>query len=172
MVTTEAKAQIQADATTPAYDLKAGGGLVYGTEIENLGLQINGYYRLPMNDQIFAGADLTYFLPDTESFSGGESSFRIIALNFNGQYHFFQDESLGAYGLAGINYAMLRSSADYDDANNQFDYSDTNSEIGLNLGGGVEYQVDFGMIYGELKFVLSDFDQLVIGAGVRIPIER
>lgn len=160
----ETKAQVVPDPV--AYDIKAGGGLVYGTEIENLGLQLNGYYRLPANDQIFVGGDFTYYFPDKSTFFGAEIRTTWIEFNINGQYHFFDDDQFGAYGLGGLNYTSLRFSTEF----NGFEESDSESEIGLNIGGGVEYELDFGLIYGELKFVISDADQLVIGAGVRIPI--
>ncbi|MEX0929155.1 MAG: outer membrane beta-barrel protein [Balneolales bacterium] len=167
---TSAFAQQITDPASP-YTLKAGGGLVYGTEIENAGLQLNGYYRLPANEQIFVGGDLTYFFPDSESFPGGSSSQRLLAININGQYHFYQENEIGAYGMGGLNYAMLRFSSEFDDIGDEFDVSETESEIGLNIGAGVEYELDFGLIYGEIKFVISDFDQLVIGAGVRLPFD-
>lgn len=169
MLTIDANAQVGVDTQSPAYDIKAGGGLVYGTDIESLGLQANGYYRLPVNEQVFVGGDITYFFGDSESFPGGEESYSLLTININGQYHFYQDDGLGAYGLGGINYGMFRYSAEYDQASD-FNTSGSESEVGLNLGAGVEYDLDFGMIYGELKFVVSGYDQLVLGAGVRIPL--
>lgn len=63
------------------------------------------------------------------------------------------------YGLAGLNITTV-SPAFTDDSE---------TEAGINVGIGTEYYLDFLSIYGELKYVLSDFDQLVLGAGARIP---
>lgn len=166
LTVSNASAQVTPGGTgSPAYDIKAGGGFAYGSEIEKLGLQLNGYYRLPANEQIFVGADFTYYFPETETAFGVEEKITWIEININGQYHFLQEEELGVYGLGGLNYTSLSFSVEADG----FDSSASESEIGLNIGGGVEYNLDFGLVYGELKFVISDADQLVFGAGVRIP---
>jgi hypothetical protein len=42
----------------------------------------------------------------------------------------------------------------------------------LNLGGGVEYALDFADLFGEVKLggLGGDADQFVVGAGLRFPI--
>ena len=62
--------------------------------------------------------------------------------------------------MAGLNFVSVKEN----------DSSET--EIGLNLGTGGEYALDFGSIFSELKWagVGSDADQYVISAGVRIAL--
>ncbi|MEX1136378.1 MAG: outer membrane beta-barrel protein, partial [Balneolales bacterium] len=129
-------------------------------------LQLNGYYRLPANEQIFVGGDFTYYFPDEETAFDVEQRLTWMEFNINGQYHFIEDDELRAYGLGGLNYISVRSSVEADG----FEASDSESEIGLNIGGGVEYDLEFGLVYGELKFIISDADQLVLGGGIRIPL--
>src|SRR5699024_11006613 len=84
-------------------DIKIGGGLIYGTEIENLGLRADGYYRI--NEDFRAGAALGYFFPK----SVGEVDFSWFEIDFNGNYIFHEEDELMAYGLAGINIAILNT---------------------------------------------------------------
>jgi hypothetical protein len=103
---------------------------------------------------------LVYFLPESQN--GVDINF--FGFNINGHYIFYSEDKLMAYGLAGIN--ILRSKVEAGG------FSASNSETGLNLGAGVEFAQDFGNIFGELKLagLGGDADQLVIGGGVRFPI--
>jgi len=166
LITTQASAQ---DGT-----IKVGGGLMYGSGVFNgggninnhLGLRVNGYYTI--NEDFRAGADIGYFFPDEQ----GGLKVSVWELNLNGNYMFYQDDSQGlsAYGLAGLNFLSIKT--DYNSSGQYGSYSGSGSDTktGLNLGVGGEYAVNFGVIYAELKYVLSDADELVLGAGVRLPI--
>lgn len=149
-------------------DVTLGGGLIYGSGImedgssldNNLGIKVDGYYRI--NEEFRAGADIGYFFPAEEA--GVELNF--WELNLNAHYIFVIEEELSAYGLAGLNFANLKTT--YEDESGSF--SGSNSETGLNLGVGGEYATNFGALFAELKYVVSDADQLVIGAGARFGI--
>lgn len=132
---------------------KVGGGVLYGSEVESVGLQLNGTYRF--TEEIEGAADLSFFFPGDNS---GLDSF--WAINANGHYIFTSDEEFHVYGLAGLNL----STAEFSFNNN------SNSELGLNLGAGGEYHLDSVSLFGEIKYVVGDFDQLVLGAGVRVPV--
>jgi len=69
------------------------------------------------------------------------------------------------YGIGGINFSFIEI-----EGKGAFSSSADDTEVGLNLGNGAEFDVSFGKVYGELKYIISDFDQLVLDAGVRIPI--
>jgi len=151
-------------------DIKLGGGLVFGTgvfdidEIDNsLGIRAEGIYSI--NQDFRAGADLTFFFPNSE----GDFKATLFAINLNGNYLFYSEEGLTAYGLAGLNIAIISLDGP---TISGFDTSTSDSEIGLNLGGGVEYALDFADLFGELKFggLGGNADQFVIGAGLRFPI--
>jgi opacity protein-like surface antigen len=143
--------------------IQIGPSLVYGTEIEQPGIAVDGYYTI--NEQFRAGLGLTYFFPN--DFAGGEVKW--FGIDINGNYIFYNEDQLMAYGLAGIN--IISASVDFDGAV-EGSGTNTNSETGLNLGAGVEYALDFGNLFGELKFggIGGDANQIVIGAGVRFDI--
>jgi len=152
--------------------IKVGGGLMFGSGVNgssdldnHLGLRLNGVYTI--DEQFRAGADIGYFFPDKQ----GGLKMTVWELDLNGNYVFYNDATNGAsaYALAGLNY--LNMNVDYD-TNSQFGtVSGSDSEAGLNLGVGGEYAVNFGVLYAEMKYVLSNADELVIDAGVRFPIQ-
>ncbi|MBD3615615.1 MAG: hypothetical protein HUJ22_03505 [Gracilimonas sp.] len=148
--------------TAQAQFVKAGVGLMYGSEVERLGIRADGVYQI--NEEFRAVVDLGLFFP--EEF--GNTTVTWWELNANANYIFHADEEQGltAYALGGLNFMTVKSK--FDDGTNTA--SASNSEVGLNLGAGLEYGVGFGDLFGELKYVIGDADQLNIGAGVRFPL--
>lgn len=136
---------------------RVGGGLVYGTEIENIGINANGEYKF--NDQWAVAPGLTYFLPKDI----GGLDYTWFEFNANARYY-FDATSVEPYVLGGLNFASL--SIDYPDF---YGYGNTSgTEVGLNLGGGVNFDIGSNVSpYGELRYVIGEADQLVIGGGVR-----
>lgn len=140
------------NALAQAETFKAGGGLAFGSEVEAIGIQAGAVYGF--TDEINGAADFIIFFPD---------GFDWWELNLNGQYNFMADDGVRLYGLAGLNYATI--SVDFGEFG-----SSSNSEVGLNIGGGAEYGLDFANLYGELKYVLGDADQLGLSAGLRFDL--
>jgi outer membrane immunogenic protein len=147
-----------------------GAGLAYGTEIESIGLQLGGTYLI--NENFRAAADIIYFFPKTEGDGDFEVETKWFEFNANVHYIFFEDDSMNAYGLAGLNY--LRWSVETPTVSvpgfGSFGGSASGSEIGLNLGIGGMINLDFAWLYGEAKYTISEFDQLGIAVGLRFAI--
>lgn len=147
-----------------------GAGLAYGTEIETIGIQVGGTYLI--NENFRAAADIIYFFPSKEGDSEFEVETKWFEFNANVHYIFFEDESMNAYGLAGINYVNLT----FETPSVDFDFitidggSFSDSKVGLNLGIGGMIDLDFAWLYGEAKYTLSDFDQLGIAVGLRFAL--
>lgn len=133
-------------------DAKIGGGLIYGTEVEAIGIQAGAKYAF--TPEVSGAADFAVFFPDNYDW---------WELNANAHYHFYAEEGTRVYGLGGLNYATL--SFDLGPMGNASD-----SELGLNLGGGAEFEMDFADIYTELKYVIGNADQLALSAGLRFGI--
>lgn len=133
-------------------EFKVGAGLAYGSEVESIGIQAGAVYDF--TEEISGAADFIIFFP--ENYDWWE-------LNVNGHYRFLSEDNISVYGLAGLNYATL--SVDL----GQFG-SASDSELGLNIGGGAEFGLDFANLYTELKYVLGNADQFGISAGLRFAI--
>ncbi|MDZ7660167.1 outer membrane beta-barrel protein [Fodinibius sp.] len=160
---------------TQAQDLKIGVGLVFGTGVfefddldNDLGLRFEGLYTI--NEEFRATADFTYFFPKSE----GDVDVSLIGININGNYIFYSEDELMAYGLAGINIGIVTVDTPQQTVPGfgTFGGSDSESEFGLNLGAGIEYALDFANLFSELKFggLGGDADQLVFAAGVRFAL--
>lgn len=135
-----------------AQTISVGGGLCYGTEIEEIALDIRGIYSI--NEQIRIGGDIQYFFV--------EDPLSFMAINANAHYMFINTKDTKAYGLAGLNYA--RQSFSF------MGVTSSNSEIGLNIGGGAQFNIGGPDLFIEGKYTIGDFDQVVIGAGVLFSI--
>lgn len=153
-------------STTAVAQISIGGGLTYGTDIEEIGIQVGGTYVL--NENMRLGADIIYWLIGSESFFGESISYTFLEINANFNYIFYNENDLILYGLGtlGIHYAKV--SFDFDD--DFFAGSGSDTELGLGIGAGLEYNLGGVKLYVEPRFFLSGFDQLALAAGVRVPI--
>lgn len=156
-------AQMEEDDDAEMGNMQLGGGFAFGSEIENFGIRVDGTYDF--TEQIRGAANITYYFPD--DYVWGER--KLFTVNANVHYQFDVESDLNVYGIGGLNLSFL--SWDYaSGVQGVQGADDSDSSLGLNLGGGVQYPVDFGNLFGELNYTIGDFDQLVLAAGVRFPI--
>lgn len=143
----------------------AGAGIVYGADLEEIGFQLGGTYSINPNFRV--GADFIYWLIDDEEFLGLIITTTAWELNGNVHYIFYEKRDLILYGLAtaGLHYAGVDvENPGVDSA------SDSESEIAIGIGGGLEYNLGGLKLYAEPRLFLSGLDQFAVSAGVRIPI--
>ncbi len=146
--------------------LELGAGLAFGTLTDDIGIFVKGRWKF--TDQIAISPNITYFF--VEDVSVINNSFWTI--NVDGHYLFQPQENIYVYPLAGLQLGIFRVSFDDGVGLGLADESSTTSELGLNLGGGGQIKfTDTLSGVMEIKYVLSDFDQLVISAGVLIDIK-
>jgi hypothetical protein len=124
-----------------------GGAILTDADWLDFGLQGGAYVGLGnVLPGLRVGGDLELYL--------GVDDGSFLALNGNAQYFFLLGPGLNAYGLAGIGYGRLSNGTSFTD-------------VGLNVGAGMELPLTFGDLYGEVKLVTGDFDRLVLGVGLR-----
>lgn len=147
-----------------------GGGLAYGTEIESPGININGTYMI--NDNIALAPGLIYYFPK-EYFA--DYKLKWFEVDLNGHYYFNTTGIVKPYALAGLNFSFITfptyTFSGLFGGSGEVD-NETTTKVGLNLGGGVEFDIDAPVKpFGQLSYsVIDSFDQLVIVAGVRFPL--
>jgi len=92
-------------------------------------------------------------------FSSGNSYWEV---NFDGHYMFFDSDPWSAYALAGLNISTVGIKG-----LGGIGIPGINStKVGLNIGGGARYEIAENiLLYGEIKYIISSFDQLVISVG-------
>jgi outer membrane protein X len=147
-------------------DIAAGLGLSYGTGAEAVGLHIRG--DVGITDTWGGALKInTFFSPKFgEADLSGVSGIKTVYwdMNFDAHYFAMVNDGLTVYPLAGLNVstAGVKTNTNIPFVGN---ISETETKVGLNIGGGVQFLVaDAISVGGELKYVLSDFDQLVITA--------
>jgi outer membrane immunogenic protein len=129
---------------------KIGVMLGYGTEVEELGIGINGEFNI--NDKVSISPSFVYWFPE-DPISWWE-------FNANVNYYFTKAGSADFYGLAGINLFGYN-----------IEDGDGQSEVGLNLGAGANFDIGKSWEpFTELKFVIGDADQLGLFFGVKFKI--
>ena len=130
----------------------AGVNLVYGTEIESLGL--GARFQYGVLDQLRAEVNFNGF------FEHNHTSWWDV--NLNAHYLLgLWNEQLYFYPLAGLNYTMTKVSVPGVG-------SDEDNHIGLNVGAGLEYEFNehFGANLEYRHTIIRKVDQGVIGFGI------
>jgi len=142
-----------------AQDFRAGGGLAYGSQINTLGINFRG--DVNFNNQWSITPHYNLFFNKDH----GIISDRWREINIDVHYFFFDDERWKLYPLAGFNLATVSEKV------NSIIFS--NSYAGLNLGMGSEYHFSEQISgFGEIKYVVSNADQMVISVGVLYKISK
>ena len=140
-VVTEASAQIS-----------AGGGIYYGTEINNIGFSANGRYEF--NEDWSVAPAFTFFLKiDGISWS---------VFDFDANYIITDIRKVGGlYAMGGLNVIFEKVKWENDEYSN----SASESYIGLNLGIGLNVPVSREItIAPEIKYTVSNCSYFRIGA--------
>lgn len=141
--------------------IKAGGGITYGSEQKTIGFNLRGQYNVWENVDVVGG--FTFYLPHKEKqtilFATVESKTTMWSFDVDGHYNFDLIDKLKAYPLAGLNISGVSVEVNGTKA------SDT--EVGFNIGAGAAYEITDNLAaYFELKYTLGNYDQAVIGIGV------
>ena len=128
-----------------------GANLVYGSEIENLG--IGARFQYGILDQLRAEVGLNYF------FEKNHVSWCDVNVNAHYLVGLWNDQ-LYIYPLAGLNYTMTKVKID--------GVSDEENHVGLNLGAGIEYELNehFGVNFEYRHTIVRKVDQGVFGLGI------
>ena len=147
--------------------LSIGGGLAYNDGINAPGLFAKGEFNII--DNIVLSPSVSYFSGSEARFSGNVYKNNLLALDVNGHYliEIMQDE-LNVYPLAGLNYSNYNNGGEdfiflEDSETRQVD----GNALGLNIGAGGKWSFsDQLSVFVELKYVVSDFNQVVLGGGI------
>lgn len=168
-------------ASAQAKTFSAGVNVNYGTQIESFGIGAKGAYCF--TDAIRGEASFNYFFPN--------DGFSMWEINANAHYLFKLSDKFKVYPLVGLTYvhahwsmkdylggggddyeggegdwgwgAPMKKAVSYDD----YDVSYNEGRFGVNLGGGVQFDVTQNLVLNfEVKYSLvKDFDQCVLGIG-------
>jgi outer membrane protein X len=142
--------------------IRVGGHMGYGTSIETFGIGLRGDYAVTTS--ILIAPDFMYFF--------GKNDFVDVNwfdINLNGHYLIeINNPDLVPYALGGLNIAI--TSLDCNNLPGSICEESSDTDIGLNIGGGMDYSVGRMTMFGELRLVVGQADQLVFIAGVKFPL--
>jgi len=152
--------------TLATAQIKIGGKLLYGSEIESLGIGAKAIYDL--NEKISLSGELNYFFGSSEVDTG------LVTLNTDLHYNLnlLNSNELKLYGIGGLNFSFYNTESSSDSnipgIGSQSSSLDNNETfIGLNLGIGGGYSIADNLdLISELKYIISDLDQIVFSAGI------
>lgn len=137
-----------ATASAQKGEMAVGGNLLYGTEVNSVG--IGAKFQYGILEHLRGEASFNYYFKN--------KGFHMWDLNVNAHYLFDIAPKFRAYPLAGLT-VVNKTYSDEDDSVTRF---------GLNLGGGCEYDVSPRVtVNAEFKYsIVSTIDQAVLGLGV------
>jgi|GEM_PF-1621968 len=148
-------------------------GLALGTEAginddgeSSLGLGVNLGGEYFITEIISFAPSYTYFFKDEIDGAGFSASIRLSALNFDGRYYFLTDD-IQVYGLLGGSLLFGKFEQDIEIFGVRSRVEDTDSEFGLNIGGGVIYPLeDSFSVGGQVKYQTPGDGQLVLNVSL------
>jgi len=142
-----------------------GGLIAYGTEVESIGIGANAEF--PIIENLTVSPSFIYYFPKDEV--GVKINW--FEINANANYYFVNQDNLGVYGLAGLNYSSINVKLTGAAAAFGQNLSASDGSLGINLGGGANFELNGGLtLFSELRYVVIDRGQLVLAAGVRFKI--
>lgn len=140
--------------------LRAGAGFVYASDINNIGITFNGVYNF--NDAWEGALSITHIFPKDE--------LKYTILDFDAHYIFYKaNEELNFYGIGGLALTFWKLDLPtYTIGGERFGGSTNGSDIGLNVGAGMNYKLtDFLNLAPEVRLTISDGSYARIGATVQ-----
>lgn len=142
-------------------EVMVGGQLVYSSDLKTAGLGVIAEFNL--TEKLNVSPGFSFYFPKTHTFIK-QSAWE---LNGNANYYFIKQEGIEFYGLGGINYTSVSSKSDL----SGFGFGEvkaTVGRVGLNLGAGGNFDLGKQILpFGEIKYIVSEFDRLVVAAGVK-----
>ncbi len=142
-------------------NLRVGLGLLYATEIDNIGININSAYAI--NEDWEAAISIAHiFEKDYVNWN---------VLDLDGHYVFYHGESsINAYGLAGFSFNFWKvkiPASEYMGVQIP-EVTDSGTEIGFNLGVGLNYAISERInLAPEIRYTIMDGSYLRLGAAVQ-----
>ena len=154
------------EITSDQRDHYLGLALGWGMGIQSPAIQASYLYYF--SAQLSAGGDLTYYFPTSSATGIVERTLSVFSVNILARYVLYQDTVFRAYVLGGFNLATLRSQL----KGGSFSEDITDGNLGMKIGGGVEYPFERGLLFLELHQVLGGYSQGGVAAGYRWPLNR
>lgn len=160
---------------------KVGGGLAVssGFTFHNMDFDYNksghfaafvkGIYELSL--PVHLSPSYTIFFPGITDFNENKTIVSSMMFDINGHYVFNSLDRFEFYGLAGLDIMFAWKKDKYPGADSEV-FKERDNALGLNIGAGTYMKLTEQFdIFGELKYVISKYDQLILNVGVLINLD-
>ncbi len=148
LISTAVQSQIRLDA-----------GIAFGTEVANPGFSFGS--EIFVTEEISISPSVIIYFEDPGNFDDRDW----WEMNINGHYYFAEEAGFEFYGLAGINITTR--------AIELGEYRDPDTEVGLNLGIGANYQwKEIFLPFTTFRYIAGAADQAVFTLGMRFLIRE
>ncbi|MEN8139542.1 MAG: outer membrane beta-barrel protein [Bacteroidota bacterium] len=142
-----------------ASKLRAGGGLFFVSDINNVGLTVNGAYEI--NAQWEAAIAFTHIFE--------KDYVKWNMLDFDAHYNFYQhNDKLNVYGLAGLGLTFWKVTIPAMDFGYGFstpEMTENGTDVGFNIGVGANYKLtDKLNLAPEARFTVAEGSFFRVGA--------
>src|SRR5690606_37932917 len=130
----------------------------YGSEIEQVGIGVVAEFSIVNN--LSVSPNFLFYFPEKYHYI----KTTMWEVNGNLNDYFINSEKMGGDGLGGINYTHASVKADFMGISD----SDSDGKIGADLGGGFKFHLSEKFApFAEVKYVISDYDQVVGMIGMK-----
>lgn len=151
MLAGNAQAQQQAVKNRLGFFLAAASG-----DIDEVG--IGGIGEFKVANKVTISPQFILYFPEDR----GNHDVNFLEINVNANYYFYNKDIFEFYGLGGLNFT--RRHRDFDNS----DYEDDDLEIGLNVGGGINFELGKSVVpFSEIRATIGDYSQVVISGGLK-----
>jgi outer membrane protein X len=135
-------------------------GLASG-DIDQVG--IGGIGEFKVSNKVTISPQILFYLGDDDNhYYGPGNDVNFMEININANYYFYNKDIFEFYGLGGLNFTRVHWEWD----NGRHD--DSHTEIGLNLGGGMNFEINRKVVpFSELRVTVGEFNQFVISGGLK-----
>ena len=146
--------------TTAQAQTRLGLMLGVGTEIDQPA--IGGNAEFFITKKLALAPSLLFYFPE----SHGNWKYSWYEVNFDAHYYFYNKNIFEFYGVGGLNYTHFTVKYKPNDE------KDGEGDIGLNIGGGINFDLKAKGIlpFSEIKYIFEDIDQAVIVAGIKFTL--
>jgi len=167
---------------------KAGGGVVFGSgfQFNNepgtdhrsglLGICLTGIYEITL--PLHVAGSFTYFIPHVTKYAEVlELPSKIVVssmmFDINGHYVFNSLDRFEFYGLAGFNITLAGIKRKYTYPGSPTNtISESDNAFGINVGAGTYCKITEQLdLFGEIKYIISKYDQFMVTAGVLLNLD-
>jgi hypothetical protein len=132
-----------------------------------LGGSLKGIYEITV--PIHVSPSITVFYPHITKDPMMKTTVSTFLFDINGHYVFNSLDQFEFYGLAGINVLYATKKEAYTGSST---FKESDNALGINLGLGTYMKITEQFdVYGEAKYILSDYDQFMLNAGILINID-